>query len=361
MTPRRWLLLIPAVPVALLIAAELGGDWALGVRVVRPAPTPDPPLPAADSPPDPAAAAVGLFLRSFSAAARDQHQVATTLLDAERFFAAVTNSDTFRTAGADFDPLTGPVRARLALSEAVRAGGPGFAPESVEVRRVLPGVGANEFVAAARHRTGGRAATYRWWLVRTDAGWKAFDLEDARTGLRLSRQAAAQLVRGGVSPEARAGLAALGPAGAKLAAGDPAGADAALAPARKATLPADGFAVRCLIEGGVAAMKGRASEAREWADRADAANPGMPAANYLRASAAAAVGDWAAVEGPARAYLDAVGPDAPTARVLGRALLERGRPADAVAAFEQGLRDDPGRTDLRAARDHARGLAAGKP
>ena len=86
----------------------------------------------------------------------------------------------------------------------------------------------------------------------------------------------------------------------------------------------------------------------------------MPAANYLRASAAAAVGDWGAVVGPARAYLDAVGPDAPTARLLGTALRELGRPADAVAAFELGLRDDPTRTDLRAARDHARGLAARK-
>jgi len=361
MTPRRWLLLVPALPVALLVAAELGGDWALGVRVVRPPRSPDPPLPAADAAtdPDPAAAGVGLFLRTFTAA-RDQPHVATGLLDAERFFAAVTRTDTYRTAGADADPIAGPVRARLALVDAVRAGGPGFAPESVEVRQVLPGDGANEFVAAARHRTGGRAATYRWWLVRAGNGWKVFDLEDVRTGVRLSRQAAGQLIRGGVSPEVRAGLAALGPAAAKLAAGDPDGAAAALAPARTAALPPDGFAVRCLIEGGVAAVTGKADEARAWADRADAAAPGMPAVSHLRASAAAAVGDWAAVVGPARAYVAAVGPDAPTARLLGTALRELGRPAEAVAAFEMGLRDDPGRADLRAARDHARGLAAGK-
>jgi hypothetical protein len=103
-----------------------------------------------------------------------------------------------------------------------------------------------------------------------------------------------------------------------------------------------------------------ASEARGWADRADALSPGTPATNYLRASAAAAVGDWAAVVGPARAYLDAVGPDAPTARLLGAALRELGRPAEAAAAFEVGLRDDPGRADLRAARDHARELAGGR-
>ncbi len=211
MTPRRWPLLVPALPVALLAAAGLCGDWALGVRVVRPVPTPDPPLPsAADVPPDPAAAAVGLFLRSFSTVARDQPHAATGLLDAERFFAAVTRTDTFRAAAVEADPVAGPVRARLALADAVRAGGPGFTPDAIEVRQVRPGVGANEFVAAARHRSGGRAATYRWWLVRTPGGWKAFDLEDARTGLRRSRQAAGQLVRGGVSPELRSGLAAAG-------------------------------------------------------------------------------------------------------------------------------------------------------
>ncbi|MFO0796735.1 MAG: hypothetical protein U0804_04605 [Gemmataceae bacterium] len=359
MTPRRWLLLVPAVPVVLLVAVALAGDWVLGVRVVRPEPPAEPPPPAAapDAAPDPA---VVQTLEAITTAARTDPAAAVALLDVERFHAAVARSDTFRAAGVAADPVGGPVRARFALAAAVRAGGLAFAPASVEVRRVGPGVEADELVVAARHRGGGRAATYRWWLVRSAGGWKAFDLEDVRTGVRLSRQAAGQLGRDGLSADVKAGLAALGPAAEKLGAGDAAGAAAALAPARAAALPRDGYAVRCLIEGGVAAMTGNAAEARVWADRATAAVPGMPAADYLRASAAAAAGDWPAVLEPARAYLDAVGPDAPAARLLGTALRELGRPAAAAAAFEAGLRDDPGRADLRAARDQARALAAGR-
>lgn len=355
MRAARWLLLIPAVPVAALVVAELAGDWAFGVREVRPDPPRDPaPALAPAAPDDPLAAGAGLFLQSLTAAVRDGR--GADAFDAERFHAAVTRTDTFRAAGVPADPVGGPVRARIALVDAVRAAAPGLAADAVEVRRVVPGAEPGEFVAAARHRLGGRAGSYRWWLVRTPDGWKAFDLEDVRTGVRLSRQAAAQLA-GPLSPEVKAGLAALGPAAEKLAAGDPDGAAADLELARAAALPRDGYAVRCLVEGGIAAVKGRTTEAREWADRADAASPGMPATDYLRAAAAAAAGEWEAVIGPARAYLEAVGPDAPAARLLGTALRELGRPAEAAAAFELGLSDDPTRADLRAARDHARALA----
>ncbi|HEX4613975.1 MAG TPA: hypothetical protein VH092_37685 [Urbifossiella sp.] len=365
----RWLLAVAAVPVAALVLGELAGDWVFGVREVRPDPAREP----ADAtraaahaafahdtaPADPAAAGVAFFLQSLTTAVRDgKAAAAAERFDPDRFHATVARADAFREAGLTPDPVGGPVRAQMALADAVRAGGAGLAADSVEVRRVVPGADPAEVIAYTRQRLGGRAGSYRWWLVRTPDGWKAFDLEDVRVGVRLSRQAAAQVARsdGAVAPEVKAGLAALGPAADRLAAGDPDGAAAALGPARTAALPRDGYAARCLIEGGVAAMKGRATEAREWADRAAAAAPGLPATDYLRAAAAAAARDWEGVVGPARAYLDTVGPDAPTARLLGTALRELGHPAEAVAAFESGLRDDPARDDLRAARDHARGL-----
>ncbi|MBN9520279.1 hypothetical protein J0H58_17410, partial [bacterium] len=193
MRAARWLLLIPAVPVAALVVAELVGDWALGVRVVRPDPPPEPaPALSPDTPADPTAASAGLFLQSLATAVRDGRASAADGFDADRFHAAVARSATFRAAGIPTDPVGGPVRARVALVDAVRAGGPGLAADAVEVRRVVPGTGADEFVVAARHRLGGRAGSYRWWLVRTPDGWKAFDLEDVRTGARLSRQAAVQ-------------------------------------------------------------------------------------------------------------------------------------------------------------------------
>ncbi len=355
----RWLVLIPAVPVAALVVAELAGDWALGVREIRPAPPREPvEIRAAfdpGAPRDPAAASVGLFLNDLTTAVRDRRGSAADRFDAERFHTAVVRSAAFREAGVAADTVGGPVRARLALTDAVRAGGAGLAADAVEVRRVAAGAEANETIVYTRQRLGGRAGSYRWWLVRTADGWKAFDLEDVRVGMRLSRQAAAQF-GGDVSPVVKAGLAALGPAAERLAAGDPDGAGAALEPARAASLPRDGYAVRCLVEGGIAAVKGRATEALEWADRADAASPGLPATAYLRASAAAAARDWAGVLAPAREYLNAVGPDAPAARLLGTALRELGRPAEAAVVFELGLRDDPAREDLRAALAQVRNI-----
>jgi hypothetical protein len=367
MRPGWWLLVIPAVPAAVLLAGVLAGDWAFGVREVRQPPPRDPANAAraeagaafAPGAADPAPPGLTLFLQALTTAVREgRHATAADRFDPDRFHTAVARTDTFREAGLGPDPVTGPVRARFALADAVRAGGPGLAADAVEVRRVVTAPDSDEVVVYARHRLGGRGGSYRWWLVRAAAGWKAFDLEDVRVGMRLSRQAAAQLAcedGGSVPASVKAGLAALAPAADQLAAGDPDAAAAALAPARIATLPREAFAVRCLIEGGVAAVKGRATEAREWADRADAAVPGLPATDYLRAAAAAAAGDWEGVVGPARAYLDTVGPDAPAARLLGTALRELGRTAEAAAAFELGLRDDPGREDLRAALAHVRG------
>lgn len=353
MKPGWWIL---AVPVGAVAAAELAGDRLFGVREVRP---PAPPTPALvgtfDPTPDrgPDAALVGLFLDGLARAVRDGRAGdAAARFDPVRLHAAVTRTDTFRATGLTPDPVGGAVRARVAVSELVR--GPWLVADSIEVRHVVPTDVPGEVVVSARHRRDRVGTSVRWWLAKTGDGWKVFDLEDAATGARLSRQAAAGYA-GPISDAVKAGLAAVGPAAAKLADGDAAAADAALAPARAVVLPADGFAQRCLVEGGIAALRGRATEAREWADRAESVKPGLPATNYLRAAAAAAVGEWEPAATAARAYLAAVGPDAAAARILGTALRELGKPVEAAAAFELGLRDDPARDDLRAALADVRG------
>ncbi|MDB5311423.1 MAG: tetratricopeptide repeat protein [Gemmataceae bacterium] len=359
---RAWWLL-PAVPVAGLVVLEVAGDWLFGVREARPTPPGD--IPPAEarahvresfgswSGPDhhPARPDLTGFLGAIGTAGRaGRASDAAGSFDCDRLYAEITRSDLFTRSGLPLDPSGGPRLLRTGLWDAVHEGGPGLDWDRVEIRKVAQLPGGDELLVYAKHSAGHRSAPYRWWLIRSPAGWKVYDVEDVRIGLRLSRQAAGLFARGGANPpELLAGLKALRAASDLLDGGKADAADAALVPARVAMLPRDQFVLRCVLEGAVAAMRGRPTEALEWAARADAITPALPAVDYLRASAYAAAGNWADAAEHARRYVDQLGPDAAACRILGRALRETGRPAEAAAAFEQGLRDDPTREDLRAA------------
>jgi tetratricopeptide (TPR) repeat protein len=269
--------------------------------------------------------------------------------DCDRLYDEATRSDLFARSGLRPDPVAGPRLVRDGLWSAAHDGGSGLAWDRVEVRKVVRLPVGGELLVYAKHASGRRSAPYRWWLVRARGGWKAYDVEDLRIGLRLSHQAAGLFARGEESADLSDALKALRAAADALAGGKPAAADAALGPARSANLPREPFVLRCVLEGAVAAMAGRPADALAWADRADAVSPGLPAVDYLRASAHAAAGNWAAAEVHARRYVDLRGPDAAACRILGVALREQGRPAEAAAAFELGLRDDPAREDLKEA------------
>lgn len=356
-----WLLVIPVAAFGLL---ELAGDWVFGVRTIPP------PLPA-DIPPTEAreqardAFSVGggtgeaadpelvAALLAIGHAAKDGHasEVADTF-DHNRLYDEITRSDLFAQSGLHLNPAAGPRRLRAALWDTAHQTATGFACDRVEVRKVVRLSAPGEFLVYARHRTGPRSTLYRWWMLHSSTGWKVFDVEDVRIGLRLSRQAVGQFIRGaeGDDPEKLvAGLQALPVAADRLAEGKLEEADAALALARAARLPREAFVLRCVLEGTLAVLRSRSTEALEWADRAEAVARGWPAIDYLRACAHGVAGKWAEAALHAGRYIDQTGPDAAACRILGTALRELNRPTEAAAAFEQGLQDDPTRDDLKAA------------
>jgi len=355
-----WWLVV--VPVAVLGSLDLAGDWLFGVRTVPSTPRAEPPAaPEARRAfaewkgpgHDPTADEFADLLRAIgTAAAAGRTADVVEAFDVSCLHDAIAQADFFTTGGRRPDPIDGPRLLRTALWSSAHEWGPALAFDRVEVRSVvaLPADAAR--LVYAKHGSGSRSAPFRWWFTRTATGWKVYDAEELRVGMRLSRQAAGLFARATgveVPADVLAGLQALRTASDRLGEGDAAAADTALAPARKATLPREAFVLRCVLEGAVAAMTGRAADALAWADRADAVSPGLPAVLYLRASAHAVAADWPRAALNARLYLDHLGPDAAACRILGTALREMMRPAEAAAAFEQGLRDDPTRQDLKAA------------
>lgn len=358
---------VPVVVVVGFGGYELVGDYVLGVREYHAAaPAPGPPPPIDDQAreafarepgqpgPDPLEPELADVLATIGRAAREGHAAEVAdAFDADRLYDEITRTELFARSGLRPNPFEGPGVVRAGLWTAVHDGGPGLAWDRAVVRKIVPLGPPGEYLAYARQYRGSRSIPYRWWMVRGRDGWKVYDAEDVRVGLRLSRQAAGLFARssGGsdVPAELLAALAALRRASEALAEGHTNDAEAALLQVRTVSLPAEQYVLRCVLEGAVAALKGNAADALAWADRADAASPGLPAVDYLRASAHAVKADWPNAALFARKYLDAVGPDVGACRILGTALRELGDRPGAIDAFELGLKDDPTRDDLKAA------------
>ncbi len=358
----RWWWLGLAGPVAALVLFEwVLGDRLLGVRRYRPPP------PADDRPddrdeiarafrgdpaPDPPADVVA-FLRALDAAAgRGRPTAVTAAFDADRLFDQLSRSAPFRRSQLPYDPTTGGGLVRQALWAMASDGGLGWGPrpggrpaaaaagwaalatgnrwhDGVEVRAVWPLPRDGEVVAYARHFRAGDTVPVRWWLTRTPLGLRAFDVEDLRYEVRLSREVAERLSDTGdgePGDPANAAATALRRAAALLAVGRPDEADAALSPARSVTLPPGGFGLRCVLEGQLAAARGNPAAALTWADRAAGSGHDSPAADFLRAAAHASAGRWAEAIRDADRYAARVGPDAASSHIRTAALNERARP-----------------------------------
>jgi hypothetical protein len=189
----------------------------------------------------------------------------------------------------------------------------------------------------------------RWWLVRRDGRWRAYDLEDVRVGLRLSHQltaVAAAPIGEQEHTELGSALKAMTAASAALAAGDAAGAARALEPTRAARLPAPHRAILCLTEAAVALELDDPEAALNWADQADLARPGIPGTGLVRAVAYHRQRKWAEAAAAATSYVEALGPDTRGSLVLGLSLLELGRRAEAAEVLRAAAAEDPGHAGL---------------
>ena len=203
------------------------------------------------------------------------------------------------------------------------------------------GSGAEAVVYLRMHHSKTASAKMRWWLRKTDTGWKAYDYEDLDTGLRTSTTIGllvsnpAQAASVGSFGEGIAG-------GAKaLLEGDGKAAEAALAAIPSSGLPPPLDAVRCLLMGNAVRLQGRYDEAFAFFAQAEALNPDVPAVHQARAAAYNALGRHEEALASLEKYERVLGPDETLYEHRGAALLGLKRPAEAAEAYRKGLDDTP--------------------
>ncbi len=324
-------LVVVGVGLAALLADSLFG--------VRPAPPPAPEEPThtrtTSAGPDATDPELARFFTALGqAAARRDGAAGAELFDPDRLS---------REAGATTDPH-GPARVFGAVWDGFAAGWLGSGWTETRLRRIDRLPGGAEAVVFARHRTPGGVMPARWWLIRRDGRWRAYDLEDVRVGLRLSDQLAAMTTARANEPDSaalEAALKALAAASAALAGGDATMAAKAIAPARAARLPPPHRAVLCLTEAAIALGENDPAAALDQAGRADQVRPGIPGTDLIRAIAYHRLRKWPEAAAAARRYIELLGPDPQASLVLGVSLLELGRQDEAAGVLRAAAAEYP--------------------
>lgn len=187
-----------------------------------------------------------------------------------------------RTPDPPLPKLIGSQNARLYSTtlEAFGRDGFGLPWARLDIRNVTEEKG--DHLVNIRHIGGDHAVPVRWRLAASPKGLVAVDLEDLRTGLRLSHQFAALLGTGMDEPRATAvseAARSLRDAMTLLTKENPRRADAALGPAKRTPLPP-------AQNRAVLAIEGLAAAALNNADKAEtiAASLGdLPAVKLIRA------------------------------------------------------------------------------
>jgi hypothetical protein len=286
-----------------------------------------------------------------SAAGRRDGLAVLDRFDTRRLFARIRAADVPGAAGLSADPGDSVGDLDGVLLRGVRGGWLARGWDRTDLRGI-DADGPGRWVAFARHSRGPDATPARWWLTGGPAGWTAADVEDVRVGVRLSELLAGLAttqVDEAAAKKLDAGLTALGAAATALADRDPVTAGKRLEPARSAPFPPAHRLIWCLTEAAVALGLNDAEAALTWAAEADRVRPGTPAADTVRAVALFRLGRWAECEAAARRAVAAVGPDPRASLVLGLALAELGRPADAVAELQAAAAEFPDADPLREA------------
>jgi tetratricopeptide (TPR) repeat protein len=351
-------------------------DWLFNVRPYLPPPQPvandDPSRreeirrafadTAAPEPADPETLA---FFSNLNSALQRGDSAAVNLFDTRRMFEDVARTAAFENSRLPSDPNAGGaqfLRDTLTTSLRTQALIPPW--DGIQVRRVVPAPGGRDVTVYARHTVGSQSVPFCWRLTRDGARWKAYDVEDLRSRVRYTEQVAELLgsITGKELPsDLRAAQLAMQEAAAAVAGKHYDRAAARLAGIRQTPLPRCYEAARSLLEATVAVHAGDDRRALEWADKADRLNPNAPAVDWLRATAHAKAGRWAEAAKYAREYADLLGPDPAACLLLGTALAELGQPAEAAGWFRKGLKDAPGRADLKEALDRVTPRPASGP
>jgi hypothetical protein len=327
-----------AAAVLLVAAVWVGFDLFLVEKVDpkpperEPAPATAPTFPAApaDVPPE-----ITAFFAAFAADVRAGESArAADRFDPVKLYAVAAAGE--RTPDPPLPKLLGGQFSKLysTVLESFGRAGFGLPWGRVEVRQVTEEKG--DRLVDVRHIGGDHAVPVRWRLAESPKGLVAVDVEDLRTGLRLSHQFATLLGTG--MDEARAAAAAdaakaLRDATALITKGQPREADAVLGPAKRTPLtPAQNRAVLAL-EGLALAASNNPAKAETIA----AALGDLPAVKLIRAS----VGELAKRLEAGKAYEAAFGPTPDTVGVRIEALMGEGKREAAADLLDASLKEFP--------------------
>jgi hypothetical protein len=223
-----------------------------------------------------------------------------------------------------------------------------------EVRKVRSGASADEAVAYVRCRGGieDGGGKMRWWVRRNrDGVWQLYDFEDLDSSIRISdfvaMAIAADSAAGGTPPlwitKGRQFPVLL----QACAKGDMVMAEAALAQMEGGDFHPQLDALRLVMKGIVRTAHDDFGAALKFYDQAEALHPDLPIVHFLRAAAYNLAGRSDEAIASARKYLDILGDDAKTYAELGQAYETLNRTAEAAAAYQKGLAEDPNSVENR--------------
>lgn len=208
---------------------------------------------------------------------------------------------------------------------------------------ILPG--ANEAVAYVRIKGTTNRLKYRWWLIQRDGQWKFFDYEDFDCGNRWSHAMSAHLDLAG-NDRARSDRMnqqadLLSEAGKAFSTEDADQIDRRLDAIQIHELIPEDRALLYLYRGTNLATRGKYREAIVEYDRANEELPGMVRLNLSRGAAYNNLQQYGAARVELESYLNSLGRDAEAYEHLGNALEGLNLRDEALAAYRQGLDDDP--------------------
>jgi hypothetical protein len=275
---------------------------------------------------------------------------AVDAFDTDRMFAEAVLALPSQILPPETDTREAQVRVVQAIWRAVASGGWFQSTGAVEILLIDDRGGESTRILYTRHRLpNGDAIPMRWWLSRSGAKWQVYDLEDCRTGLRLTEQIAPLLLvptREDQLPGLQKALASLQEASAKLALRETTPAKAILNTVPDTLLPTETRVQKWLLE----AVVNLELDDRETVERVltnlDKLRPGMPATRLMRATLRHREKQWVEVEREARAYVELLGPDRQASWLLADALTKLERKADASKIAQDALVVFPGDAKL---------------
>ena len=290
------------------------------------------------------AAIDGLLAQLGQALTKRQGARAASMFDFERMTEEILShpgAPTLPRGSAKY--FTAGLRASITQNFGNEGGLDGWTRHQVHRIQMLPGRDGEAVVFARHWDADGFSVRFRWWLRRDGTAWKAYDYEELTEGLRataaVSAAAGPAVSQGGTAPW----LASYRHVQAALVANAKEDYDAAEKSLRLAdgvAFPAPFDAMRWTAWGTAHLGRGRFAESLAAIDKATAAAPGIPLADFLRTSAYLGIGDGERALASARRFDETLGADADNLHNMGQALEALGRGAEAAEAYRRGLDDD---------------------